>query len=142
MNYLDTNIIVYAIENHPKYGKPCKKILEDIYNKKQKACSSFLVLIELINVLVKLNRTLPEEKQLNIRKNIEAVTSLPIIWLDIDLFILERAAEYTYRVSGVDYIHIALMEVNMVSSVISADTELDKISFIKRIDPLSYETNV
>ena len=32
MKYLDTNIIVYAIENHPKFGKECKKILKEIQN--------------------------------------------------------------------------------------------------------------
>ncbi len=138
MKYLDTNVIVYAIENHPKYGQSCKRILEDIYNKKLKVCSSFLVLIELINVISKINRKLEPEKRLNIRTNIEAVTSLPIIWLDIDLIALERAAEYSYNVSGVDYVHIALMEINMVISIISADSELDKIKTINRVDPLEY----
>jgi hypothetical protein len=34
LKYLDTNIIAYAIENHPKYGERCKKILEDIESEK------------------------------------------------------------------------------------------------------------
>ena len=33
MIYIDTNIFVYAIENHPKYGQACKKILMDVMNK-------------------------------------------------------------------------------------------------------------
>ena len=52
--YIDTNIFVYAIENHPKYGKSCARILSDIQEKRIKASSSILVLVELINVLVKL----------------------------------------------------------------------------------------
>jgi len=30
MIYLDTNVIVYAIENHPRYGKPCTAILSTL----------------------------------------------------------------------------------------------------------------
>lgn len=58
MIYLDTNVVVYAIENHPKYGTACKKILEDIESHKLEASASVLVLVELINVLTKLNRIL------------------------------------------------------------------------------------
>ncbi len=138
MIYIDTNVIGYAIENHPKYGNVCKKVLLDIQEGSIKACSSFLVLIELINVLSKINRSLPG-KRIDIRRSIEAVLSLPFVWLDISTFTIERASEYTYNVSGADYMHIALMEINMVNSIISADKELDKVDIINRIDPLNYD---
>ncbi|MBI2675604.1 MAG: type II toxin-antitoxin system VapC family toxin [Candidatus Aenigmarchaeota archaeon] len=137
MMYLDTNVIIYAIENHPVYGKKCRDVLKDIEDGKLKACSSFLVLIELINVLARINNLL-EKRKLDARKNIEAVTSLPIVWLELNLLALERASEYGYKVSGVDYVHIALMELNMVPEIISADRELDKVGIIKRLDPLAY----
>ena len=81
MMYLDTNIIIYAIENHPKYGNVCKKILLDIESGKLKVCSSILVLVEIINVLTKINKVLKKErKKLNIKENIDAILSLPIVW--------------------------------------------------------------
>ena len=138
MIYIDTNTIGYAIENHPKYGGACKRVLLDVYNKKLDACSSFSVLIELINVLTRINRKLEINRKLDIRKSIEAILSLPIVWLDINTFSIERAAEYTYNVSGADYIHIALMEINMINTIISADAELDKVDIIKRVDPLDF----
>ncbi|MFA4819767.1 MAG: type II toxin-antitoxin system VapC family toxin [Candidatus Aenigmatarchaeota archaeon] len=139
MIYLDTNIMIYSIENHPKYGKACAKILFDIENQKLQASSSMLVLIETINVIQKLNKILKgEEKQLNIRDNIDAILSLPITWLDINFPVIRRAAEYDYKISGVDYIHIATMEINSIKKIISADDELDKVDLIKRIDPLKY----
>lgn len=138
MNYIDTNIIVYAITDDPTYGKKCINILHDIQIGKIKACASLLVLVELIHVLVKLNRRLPENKRVDVRKNIEAVTSLPLVWLDLHLLVLERAAEYAYVVEGVDYVHIASMELNMVTTMLSADRELDKIPLFSRIDPLEY----
>lgn len=140
MIYLDTNVIVYAIENHPVYGNSCKKILLDIQNKKLEASSSMLTLAELLNVLVKINRMRNSEGKgiLDINKSIMAVLSLPIKWFDLDFTVIERASAYDYRVSGVDYIHIASMDVHMVYSIISADSEFDKIDFIKRVDPLRY----
>lgn len=138
MKYLDTNIIVYALENHPKYGKSCKKILSNIESEKLKVCSSILVLVEFLNVLTKINKILKKEnkKQLDIAKNVDAVLSLPIVWFDLNFFTIKRASSYDFSVSGVDYIHIATMELNDVKEVISADKELDKVDFIKRIDPL------
>jgi len=140
MHYIDTNIFVYAIENHPKYGKSCKKILEDIESEKLKVSASMLVLVELINVITKLNKILKREgkKSLNLRNNIEAILSIPITWIDLDFLIIEKASDYDYDINGVDYVHIATMEVNSVGQIISADTDLDKVKTIERIDPLSY----
>ncbi len=140
MNYLDTNIIAYAIENHPKYGKACKKILLDIELNKIEIHSSLLVLIELINVLKKINKELikQDKKPLDISKNIDAVLSLPLIWLDIDFLIVRKASQYEYNISGIDYIHIATMEINSIKNIISADDDFDKVEFIKRTDPLDY----
>ncbi len=140
MIYLDTNIIIYAIENHPKYGKACKKILLDAELGKLKVYSSMIVLVEIINVLTKINKILKKNKrkELDVKKNIEAILSLPIIWLDLNFFVIKKASEYDYNISGVDYIHIASMELNSVTKVISADEELDKVDFIKRTDPLKY----
>jgi len=136
MIYLDTNIIIYAIENDSKYGNVCKKILLDIESEKLKVCSSILILVETINVLTKINKI--SKKKLDIKKNIDAILSLPIIWIDLNFFIIKKAAEYDYNISGVDYIHIASMELNSVIRILSADKELNKIDFIKRIDPLNY----
>ncbi|MEM2927899.1 MAG: type II toxin-antitoxin system VapC family toxin [Nitrososphaerota archaeon] len=139
MKYIDTNIFIYAIENHPKYGEVCKKILENIEKKKLEAYASILVLVEIVNVLKKINEILKErkEKELDIKKNIDAILSLPIKWIELNFAIIRRASEYRYRISGIDYIHLASMELNMIHEIISADKELDKVDFIKRIEPLS-----
>jgi predicted nucleic acid-binding protein len=139
--YIDTNVFVYAIENHPKYGKSCAKILSDLHEKRIQGSSSVLVLVELINVLAKLNKILKtkQESQLVISDNIAAVLSLPIIWIDLDIRIIETASTYDYQVNGVDYVHIASMDANSISEVLSADHELDKVKSVTRIDPLDYK---
>ena len=140
MKYLDTNVLVYAIENHPKYGEACKNILLDIESEKLDVCSSILVLVEFLNVLTKINKVLKKQgkKLLDIRKNIDAVLSLPVVWFDLNFFLIKRAAEYDFNVSGVDFIHIATMELNLITDIISADKELDIVTIIRRIDPLNY----
>ncbi len=140
MIYVDTNVIVYAIENHPKFGASCKKILEDVEDRKLEACCSVLVLVELINVLKKLNDILLRQggRKLSIKDNIEAVMSLPIVWMDLDFLVIEKASTYAFDINGVDYVHIASMELNSINEILSADKDLDKVGSIRRIDPLDY----
>ena len=140
MIYLDTNVIIYAIENHPKYGSKCKEILNHIKTERLRAHCSVIVLVEMINVLAKMNKSLKiaGQKQLDIRDNISAVLSLPITWSDASFAIIHRASEYSYDISGTDYMHIATMELNGVNRVISADSDFDEVKFIERIDPLDY----
>lgn len=138
--YVDTNVFVYAIENHPKYGKSCTRILSDIQERRTEAYCSILVLVELINVLAKLNRIFSKkgQKTLVIRDNVRAMLSLPIVWIDLDFFIIEIASAYGYNVNGVDYVHIASMETNSLTQILSADEELDNVESIRRVDPNDY----
>ncbi len=140
MKYLDTNIIGYAIEDHEKYGSSCKKILNDVQCGKIKVCCSILVLVELINVIKKINKELKKKgrTELEMRANIDAVLSLPIQWVEMEMFIIKRAAEYNYNIAGADYIHIATMEVNGVYEILSADADFNVPQHLKRIDPLEY----
>ena len=136
MMYLDTNIFIYAIENHPEYGESCKKILSDVMDNKIAASCSMLVLAELLNVLVKIRKSITK---IDVKRSIQAVLSMPITWLDMDFFIIENASEFNYKITGIDYIHLATMKVNGIAKVVSADGELDKADFIERIDPLEYK---
>jgi len=140
MIYLDTNVIIYAIENHPKYGAKCKKILEDIETGKLEACCSILVLVEVISALVKINRVLKKagKRELSVRDNIDAILSLPFQWVELNFAIIRRASEYKYPLAGADYIHLASMELSGAEEILSADEELDLVAWAKRTDPLVY----
>jgi len=63
MIYIDTNIFIYAIENHPEYGEACKRILVDVEKGKLKACASILVLVDIINVLTKMNKIIEKRAE-------------------------------------------------------------------------------
>jgi predicted nucleic acid-binding protein len=141
MIYLDTNVIVYAIENHPKYGKSCKNILLDIESGKLEVSSSIFILVELIGALSKVNKILSNEKKamINVEENINAVLSYPITWHDLNFIVIRRASEYKYKIRTADYIHIATIELNGINEIISADSDFDEVKFIERIDPLGYK---
>ncbi len=140
MKYLDTNVIGYAIENHPKYGAACKNILGEIITERIKVAASMLVLVELIGVIKKINKTLSKAglPELDLRANVDAVLSLPIMWVEIEFFLIKHAAGYSYNISGADHTHLATMELNGIHEIISADADFDKVEFVKRIDPLEY----
>lgn len=140
MIYLDTNVVIYAIENHPKYGAKCGKILEDIETGKLKVCCSILVLVEILSTLVRINRILKKAKkrELPLRDNIDAIISLPFQWVELNFAIIRRASEYRYPLAGADHIHLASMELNGVEEILSADEELDGVAWVKRTDPLEY----
>ncbi|HLC84882.1 MAG TPA: type II toxin-antitoxin system VapC family toxin [Candidatus Nanoarchaeia archaeon] len=140
MKYLDTNVLGYALERHEKYGSACKRILQDIQDLKLEVCCSILVLSELLGVLAKINKALVkmDKPALNVRANIEAVLSLPITWVELTPFVITHAAGYSYSVPGADLIHFASMELENVHEIISADSDFDRFSGIRRIDPLEY----
>lgn len=140
MKYIDSNIFIYAITNHEKYGGKCKQILLDIENEKIKACASILVLAEIVNSLFKINKELKaaHQKPIDIEKNVDAILSYPIVWFDFEFLTIRKAIEYPYNMSSQDYFHIATIEINAIKEIISADKEFDNALFIKRIDPLNY----
>jgi predicted nucleic acid-binding protein len=138
--YIDTNIIGYAVENHPKYGAPCKKILMDIWENRMKASASIYVLAELVSVFRKINKQNQKigQKKIDAREHIEATWSLPIEWIELKIPIIKLAATYDYDIHGADYIHVSTMHMSNITEIISADTDFDNIPGIKRIDPLEY----
>lgn len=87
------------------------------------------MLVELINVITKLNKILPGkgENRLVTADNIAAVLSLPLTWIDLDISIIESASTHDYPVNGIVYVHIASMNANAIVEVLSADRELDKV---------------
>ena len=132
--YIDTNIFVYSALAHPVYGKPCKQIVDDIQDQKIKAYSGFLVPIELLGSIARIN---PGKAALAL----EAFFSLPINMIVIDEQILQNAAKLTLK-SGVSYdcVHASCMQSKGLDSIITEDvTDWKKIKNFKIIRPLDYE---
>ena len=132
--YIDTNIFVYSALAHPIYGKSCKKIIDDIQNEKIKAFCGFLVPIELLGSLARLD---PQKAA----TAVNAFFSLPINMIQIDEGILEGAAGILIK-SNVSYdsIHAACMQRKGLQTIITEDfSDWKRIKGLKVIRPLEYE---
>jgi len=131
--YIDTNIFDYAALAHPVYGKACKHIIDDIQNKKIKACCSFLVPIELLGSLARIDT---EKAAIAVA----AFFSLPISMIQIDEWVLQEAASIMLD-SGMSYdsVHAACMRREGLETIITEDTtDWKKIKNVKIIRPLDY----
>ena|SRR5665647_1515278 len=132
--YVDTNIFVYSALAHPTYGKACKFIIDDIQNKKIKAYCGFLVPIELLGSLARID---PEKTGVAVN----AFFSLPISMIQIDEEILHDSARIMLD-SGASYdsIHAACMRRKSLDTIITEDvTDWKKIKNTHIIRPLEYE---
>jgi predicted nucleic acid-binding protein len=132
--YIDTNIFDYSALAHPVYGKACKQIIDDIQNGKIEAYCSFLVPIELLGSLARIDK-----KKAAVA--VAAFLSLPISMIPIDEWILKDATGIMVD-SGVSYdsIHAACMRRKGLDTIITEDTtDWKKIKNVKIVKPLEYE---
>jgi predicted nucleic acid-binding protein len=132
--YIDTNIFDYSALAHPVYGKACKQIIDDIQNEKIKAYCGFLIPIEILGSLARINY---ERAAIALK----AFFSLPINMIQIDEQILQDAASIMLE-SGVSYdsIHAACMNQKDLDTIITEDiTDWVRIKKINIIRPLEYE---
>ena len=131
--YIDTNIFDYSALSHPVYGQACKNIIDDIQNGKIEAHCSFLVPIELLGSL----------SRIDLEKAAIAVVaffSLPISMIQIDERVLQDAAAIMLD-SGASYdsVHAACMRREGLDTIITEDTrDWRKIKNVKIIRPLEY----
>ena len=132
--YIDTNVFDYSALANPVYGKACKQIIDDVQNKKIEAYCGFLVPIELLGSLAKIN---PEKAAVAV----QIFFSLPINLIQIDERILQDAAGIMVE-SGVSYdsIHAACMQREGLDTIITEDiADWKKIKRVKIIRPLQYK---
>ena len=101
---LDTNIFIYFLQNHPRYGGWCASLFDRIERGHNPAVTSTVTLLEL---LVQPYREQKEE----LAQKIFALTSTypKIEWVPVSLALADRAAELRarYRLSTPDAIQLA-----------------------------------
>jgi len=132
--YVDTNIFDYVALRHPKYGMACKKVTDDIKDGKLEAYCSYLVPIEILGSLSRVDPKIAAGAIL-------AFFSFPIKMIPIDEKLIRDASEILLE-TGVSYdsIHAAAMRRADLTNVVTEDiAHWRKISGVKIIRPIEYE---
>ena len=128
--FVDTNIFIYALTAHPRFGKTAKDILERIENGEE-AVTSTLVLCEVAWVLEAMGR------QSNIKPTLEKIMSYPtleVINISQDDLLIGATNMDTEKIDFNDGVNLALMMRAGVSEVYSNDQKhLGKLGFVKLI---------
>ena len=128
--FVDTNVFIYSITGHPKFGEDARHILKRI-EEGEEAVTSTLVLCEVSWVLEAMGR------QGDIKSTLEKILSfrnLEVVGFDADdLFVGASNMEF-YGVDFNDGLNVAVMTRIGVSEVYSNDVKhLGKIDFLKLI---------
>lgn len=130
--FLDANIFIKAVLS-PKApdGRLCNQFLERIIRGEAHACTSALVLNE---VLYFFETNFGKERALRVFGNILAYQNLEI--LAVDQKILRHVAAFSMQgLDATDAYHAATMKANGIDIICSFDKGFDKISGIKRQMP-------
>lgn len=127
MTFIDTNAFV-PLFKEDIFTKIMDKFFENPAEGLKASCAS---LIELRFVLKKLGKTNEEVEQA-----IGYVLSLPIEFVDINSNLIEESFNYMkeFNTEFFDSIIVSSMVEEQDFSIISFDTDFDKIDFIKRIE--------
>ncbi len=129
MNYLDSNLIIYAILDDTETGEWSRNILERVQNAEIPGCTSFLTFDE---VYYKVNKV----KGIDVAvKNISAFLSMPNLrFINVTDIVIWKALELIkeYHVLPRDAIHASTALIAGAEIIISQDVDFDKIKGLKR----------
>lgn len=130
MNYLDSNIFIYAINNDDSNGETCRKILTDVALDRIKAFTSCLTWDEIVHIVKK-----EKNREISIIEGNKFLSFPNLIILKIDKSVISFAQRLiiNYSLDPRDAIHVATALSNNIHQIISDDKDFDKIKEIKRI---------
>ena len=125
---IDTNVLIYLVQNHPHYGERSVKLFEQIEKGHLSAVTSTISLLE---VLVFPYR---EQDSSLVNKFYALFTTYPgLTWLPVSLEVADRAAELRarYHLSTPDAIQIATSIQGNATAFVGNDKTLKKVKEIE-----------
>ena len=134
--FVDSNIFVYAAQANPQLGKACRKIVDDIEQRRIDAVTSIANIAEVGEVI---DRHAGRETAVNV---IELLLALP---MDVEGVVKEHAVEAlsVFSVKKANYfdtIFLAVMREKFIDTIITNDSHFDKFEGITVIKPLDYKS--
>ena len=130
MIYLDANIFLYASMNEGALGQKSRALLTRIAKKEEMGYTSYLTWDEFVHSLRKLFG-----REAAIDQGGKLLNFLNLQFISADASVLEKAQQLIekYTVHPRDAIHIASAIIHNIPTIISNDSDFQKIEEIKTI---------
>ncbi|GFO97018.1 hypothetical protein ig2599ANME_1217 [groundwater metagenome] len=153
--FIDTNIFLYDITDHPEFGVSTKNLLKNIELGIFQGKTSIIVLNELLHKLVigeiaekyglklfqvisciKQDPTiLSNLKSYELVNKIELIPNFEIISVSKEIFSLAKSYMVKYNLMTNDAIIVATCNINGISNISSNDGDFDRVDFLVRWYP-------
>jgi hypothetical protein len=130
LNYLDSNLVIYAILDETETGEWSRDVLERVQNGDMSACTSFLTFDE---VYYKVNKVKGTDIAV---KNLDAFLTIPNLrFINVDDSVVWKALELIrkYKILPRDAIHAASAFIAGAEIIYSQDSDFDNITGLKRM---------
>lgn len=125
--FIDTNIFIYSVTNHPRFGKIARKILTRL-ERGEECITSTIVLCEIAWVLEAMG------KQSYVKPTLEKILSyddLSVLTFDSDDLLVGSNNMITYGIDFNDAVNVSVMSKVGTNQVYSNDRKhLGKIKFL------------
>jgi len=125
---IDTNILIYLVQNHPQYGEKCASLFERI---ERGSCSAVTSTFSMLEVLVNPYRL---NDDYLVKKFYALLSTYPgLEWFPVSLEVADCAAELRarYRLSTPDAIQVATAMKWQATGFVGNDKGLRKVKEIE-----------
>ncbi|MDI6884589.1 MAG: type II toxin-antitoxin system VapC family toxin [Hadesarchaea archaeon] len=129
MKFVDSNVFIYVLDRHPKFGSTAKGILKRIGGGEE-AATSTLVIEEVCAYLVKGGRTEEIPSFVDAIRAYGFLLKSPYIFEDV---VTAREMFVKYKIDWNDLIIVAQMQREGIEEIYSNDADFDHVPGIKRI---------
>lgn len=129
MRFVDSNVFIYVLDRHPKFGSTAREILKRIEGGEE-AVTSTLVIEEVCAYLVKSKRSREMVPFVDALRAYGSLLKNPYIFEDV---VTAREMFVRYKIDWDDLIIAAQMQREGIEEIYSNDADFDHVPSIKRV---------
>lgn len=133
--FLDTNVFLYAAGRASPYREPCRDLLAAVARRDVNAATSTEVVQEVVHFCLRQGAV--DKAILLIETILSTVEVIHPVTIEEVRRLRSLLAEFP-AASARDLMHIAVMRSTGLDTIVSADTDFDRFSGIRRVGPLEW----
>ena len=135
--FVDTNIPIYAAGNDHRYKEPCARVIRAIANNPAHFITDAEVLQELMHHYLRTNRWTSGREIFRRFETLLQGRIEPTYPEDVSQ--AARLADQSRQSNSRDLVHASVMRRCGTTLCISTDTDFDRISGVRRLDPMQLD---